>query len=84
MRRTIQSGITSSAALWLTALVFAVFHGVPTAADNASRGPGHFPNVTLTTQDGARVRFYDDLIKGKIVAIRRNDLAAVNHGRFLK
>ena len=28
-----------------------------------------FPNVTLTTQDGQRVRFYDDLLKGKLVAI---------------
>src|SRR5205807_7252697 len=28
-----------------------------------------FPNVELTTQDGARVRFYDDLLKGKSVAI---------------
>ena len=30
---------------------------------------GDFPNVTLTTQDGQRVRFYDDLLKGKAVAI---------------
>src|SRR3569833_736570 len=29
----------------------------------------HFPNVTLTTQDGKTVRNYDDLFKGKIVAI---------------
>ena len=28
-----------------------------------------FPNVELTTQDGAKVRFYDDLLKGKSVAI---------------
>ena len=28
-----------------------------------------FPNVPLITQDGATVRFYDDLIKGKAVAI---------------
>jgi len=26
-------------------------------------------NVPLTTQDGRKVRFYDDLIKGKIVAV---------------
>ena len=32
-------------------------------------GANHFPNVTLITQEGTRVRFYDDLIKGKIVAI---------------
>jgi protein SCO1 len=29
----------------------------------------HFPNVELITQDGKRVHFYDDLIKGKIVTI---------------
>lgn len=29
----------------------------------------HFPNVTLTTQDGKKVRFYDDLIRDKIVLI---------------
>jgi len=32
-------------------------------------GSDYFPNVTLTTQHGVKVRFYDDLIKGKIVAI---------------
>lgn len=32
-------------------------------------GPEYFPNVPLTTQDGKTVRFYDDLLKGKIVAI---------------
>src|SRR5213593_551358 len=29
----------------------------------------YFPNVVFRTQDGARVRFYDDLIKGKVVLI---------------
>ena len=28
-----------------------------------------FPNVVLETHDGETVRFYDDLIEGKIVAI---------------
>lgn len=32
-------------------------------------GANYFPNVTLTTQDGKQVKFYDDLIKGKVVAI---------------
>jgi protein SCO1/2 len=30
----------------------------------------HFPNVLLTTQNGKLVRFYDDVIKGKIVMIQ--------------
>ncbi len=29
----------------------------------------YFPNPVLTTQHGTRVRFYDDLIKGKTVAV---------------
>jgi len=32
-------------------------------------GANYFPNIELTTQDGKTVHFYDDLIKGKIVAI---------------
>lgn len=32
-------------------------------------GEDYFPNVVLTTQDGKSVRFYDDLLKGKSVAI---------------
>lgn len=30
----------------------------------------HFPNVVLITQDGRKVRFYDDVIKGNIVMIQ--------------
>jgi len=32
-------------------------------------GADYFPNVTLTTQDGATVRFWDDLLKDKSVVI---------------
>jgi protein SCO1/2 len=35
----------------------------------AKPGAEHFPNVVLTTQDGEQVHFYDDLIKGKIIAL---------------
>jgi protein SCO1/2 len=31
--------------------------------------PGYFPNVVLRTHDGRRVRFYEDVIKGKVVAV---------------
>src|SRR5919197_1414749 len=41
----------------------------PAVAQNSRWGANYFPNVELTTQDGATVHFYDDLIKGKIVAI---------------
>jgi protein SCO1 len=56
------------AALWLSAVLFAVSGTVDTAAQ-ARRGAEYFSNVTLTTQDGEQVRFYDDLLKGRIVAI---------------
>ena len=44
---------------------------IPAAAraQNSRWGAGYFPNVELTTQDGKVVHFYDDLIKGKIVAL---------------
>jgi protein SCO1/2 len=32
-------------------------------------GKDYFPNVELVNQDGKTVRFYDDLLKGKVVAI---------------
>jgi len=32
-------------------------------------GADYFPNIPLVTQDGKTVRFYDDLIKNKVVAI---------------
>jgi len=50
------------AALWLLA-------SVRVSTDNSRWGANYFPDVTLTTQDGRSVRFYDDLIKGKIVAV---------------
>ena len=39
----------------------------PVAASGPN--PSHFPNIELITQDGKKVHFYDDLVKGKIVAI---------------
>ena len=32
-------------------------------------GKNYFPNSTLITQDGDKVRFFDDLIKDRVVAI---------------
>jgi protein SCO1/2 len=54
----------------IAAVAAALAHAqLPEAAQNSRWGANYFPNVTLTTEDGASVRFYDDLIKGKIVAI---------------
>jgi protein SCO1 len=60
------------AARWIGAsgaVVLALAALFATAANAAKPGADYFPNVALTTQDGEQVRFYDDLIKGKIVAI---------------
>jgi protein SCO1/2 len=46
-----------------------VVNAAAAGAQNAQWGATYFPNVTLTTQHGKKVRFYDDLIKGKIVAV---------------
>jgi protein SCO1/2 len=52
-------------ALLAAGLTF-LFIAQPVVAD----GPNsHFPNIDLITQDGKKVHFYDDLVKGKIVAI---------------
>jgi len=40
-----------------------------TQAADAPWGADYFPNVELTTHEGKKVRFFDDLIKDKVVAI---------------
>jgi protein SCO1 len=43
---------------------------LPANAQVPSRwGANYFPNVVLTTQDGTKIHFYDDVLKGKIVVI---------------
>jgi protein SCO1/2 len=69
MRSRIREAARRAASLCLGVALVAVFAAIGAAADNPRLGPGYFPNVTLTTQDGVPVRFYDDLIKGKIVAV---------------
>lgn len=39
------------------------------ASQGSAWGANYFPNVELVTQDGKKVRFYDDLIKDKVFAI---------------
>jgi protein SCO1/2 len=51
------------------AVVLALAALLVTAANAAKPGADYFPNLALTTQDGEQIHFYDDLIKGKIVAI---------------
>ncbi|MEG1626493.1 SCO family protein [Pseudomonas sp.] len=39
------------------------------AEDATPWGADYFPNTLLTDQDGRQVRFFDDLIKGKVVVV---------------
>jgi protein SCO1/2 len=55
------AGFVAAAALCLAA--------ASPAAAQGRWGADYFTNTTLTTHDGKTVRFYDDLLKGKIVAI---------------
>ena len=60
-------GAAFAAALTGLVLSIALARTTPVRADSRW-GANYFPDVTLTTQDGKDVKFYD-LIKGRIVAI---------------
>ena len=51
----------------LVALVIAVPHWAQ--AQGGHWGEGYFPNLPVVTQDGKTARFYDNLLKGKLVVI---------------
>ena len=60
------------AGLGAAALGGLVGHAAAAAPDSGRRGGAHapmWPNVPLVTHDGQAVTFYDDLIRGKVVAI---------------
>ena len=60
-----RSLISSLAAVPFAARAAEAREPVPSRA--SAGGRRHFPNVSLLTQDNQRVRFYDDLVKDKIV-----------------
>src|SRR5262245_24171028 len=51
------------------ALIAAVTVPATSQAQGRPWGEGYFPNLPVVTQDGRTLRFYDDVIKGKIVVI---------------
>ncbi|MGC2694825.1 MAG: SCO family protein [Candidatus Angelobacter sp.] len=67
MRRKFGARFATASAFFLTAIFFATA-SVPAAAQSRW-GANYFPNVVLTTQDGKKVHFYDDVLKGKSVVI---------------
>ncbi len=56
---------------FLLTIASILLYKAPAAAafDNQHWGANFFPNTELTTQDGKKVKFYDDLVRGKIVVI---------------
>jgi len=65
MKRNWMCRLAAVAALGLLTLDVAA----ASAAKPNRWGEDYFPNVPLITHEGKEVRFYDDLIKGKVVAI---------------
>ncbi len=53
----------------MAAMILASAHTVLAAPKGARWGAKYFPNHAVQTQDGTVVRFYNDLIKNKIVVI---------------
>ena len=60
MRRSLTAAIAALAAACVT---------TPAAAQSNRWGADYFPNLPVVTQDGKTLKFYDDVIKGKIVII---------------
>ncbi|VAW50174.1 Cytochrome oxidase biogenesis protein Sco1/SenC/PrrC, thiol-disulfide reductase involved in Cu(I) insertion into CoxII Cu(A) center / Cytochrome c [hydrothermal vent metagenome] len=54
---------------WVAAIALFVICNIATISVASPWGASYFPNVPLTTHEGKEVRFFDDLIKDKIVAI---------------
>src|SRR2546430_10097999 len=61
-----RASITAAATLLVGALALL---SIGPAVAGSPWDAGYFPNVPLITQDGTVVHFYDDLLKGKKVAI---------------
>jgi protein SCO1 len=69
MRRKSPISIAVLAVLFVVASTLVPAPRSAAAAGGTRWGADYFPNVELITQNGQKVRFYDDLLKDKIVAI---------------
>jgi protein SCO1/2 len=67
----LRKGLMSAAlaAVLIVAASTLILNGKVAEASGPRWGADYFPNVPLITQDGKTVHFYDDLLKGKTVAI---------------
>ena len=55
--------------IWIVAVVLLMWVHSPSLSAASPWGANYFPNVALTTQDGETLRFFDDMIKDKIVVL---------------
>ncbi|MCH9699218.1 MAG: SCO family protein [Gammaproteobacteria bacterium] len=55
--------------LWVATIAIWLLGETCLAKSSTPWGKNYFPNVTLTSHDGKTLRFFDDVIKDKIVAI---------------
>jgi protein SCO1 len=69
MRRKGIAGLAALTAFLFAAILFLNHPPAARALDNARWGANYFPNIELTDQYGNKHHFYDDLLKGKLVAI---------------
>lgn len=54
---------------WAALALLAVSAAAPVASAQSPWGKDYFPNVTLTTQDNRKVKFYDDVLQGKVLVV---------------
>ncbi|MGB5406174.1 MAG: SCO family protein, partial [Thiogranum sp.] len=54
---------------WVATIALFVLGCMPVLSNASPWGANYFPNVILTTHEGKEVRFFDDVIKDKVVAI---------------
>jgi protein SCO1/2 len=54
---------------WVAAFALFITSSIPGVSSASPWGGDYFPNVPLVTHEGKTVRFFDDLIKDKIVVI---------------
>jgi cytochrome oxidase Cu insertion factor (SCO1/SenC/PrrC family) len=66
---TLQSMTRASCLALACALLVLCAPRVQAAPKGSPWNESYFPNVTLVSQDGKEMRFYDDMIKAKIVLI---------------
>jgi protein SCO1/2 len=68
-RRMLLLGAGAAAAGWLASTAGRDEQGSNARTSGVTRVPGDIPNVFVQTHDGRKVRFYDDLVRDKVVAI---------------